>query len=506
MNAQVVKANLHQSPFTTVVRAALIATTIVSLFVLAFTWPTKAYDPKDLPVSVSGPSEMVDQLKTNVDEKSDGAITFIDASNRDDAVQQIKERKSYGAIVLSKDGAPEVLTAPAANTAASNMLSGLAQQITVQTQTKIAEAQTSGLKQGIEKGTAGVKALQEQVDGAQKAADAGDAKVKEAQASLENLRPQLAESKAQATVAEQQIDSLSEAADGKGEAADLARAQTETLQRTADDAKKRTEDLQTRITNAEGVVSSGGGPEAQAARGALEKLNPKLAEAKGKVAQAQGQLESLGKQQEQHKATTATVTNVVDLSENDSTGAGLSVASFPLVLAGMIGGIMMLTLVQGLWSRLAASFIYSVLSGLMITLILHTWFGFVQGNFALLWLAFVVSGLATSLFIIGAGSLLGFGPGMAIGAITTMLLGNPLSGASSPWEFLPKPWGAMGQHMVPGASARLLRSISYFPDANTAPQWITLLVWCAVGLALAFAGYAIAKKNKHKAEPMVVEV
>ncbi|SIK57490.1 Uncharacterised protein [Mycobacteroides abscessus subsp. abscessus] len=54
--------------------------------------------------------------------------------------------------------------------------------------------------------------------------------------------------------------------------------------------------------------------------------------------------------------------------------------------------------------------------------------------------------------------------------------------------------------------SRLLRSISYFPDANTAPQWITLLVWCAVGLALAFAGYAIAKKNKHKSEPMVVEV
>lgn len=54
------------------------------------------------------------------------------------------------------------------------------------------------------------------------------------------------------------------------------------------------------------------------------------------------------KQQEQRKATTATVTSVVDLSENDSTGAGLTVASFPLVLAGMISGIMMLTLVQGL--------------------------------------------------------------------------------------------------------------------------------------------------------------
>lgn len=54
--------------------------------------------------------------------------------------------------------------------------------------------------------------------------------------------------------------------------------------------------------------------------------------------------------------------------------------------------------------------------------------------------------------------------------------------------------------------SRLLLSISYFPDANTAPQWITLLVWCAVGLILALIGYAVAKKNKHKTEPMVVEV
>ena len=66
----------------------------------------------------------------------------------------------------------------------------------------------------------------------------------------------------------------------------------------------------------------------------------------------------------------------------------------------------------------------------------------------------------------------------------------------------------MGQHMVPGASAHLLRSISYFyfPDASTAPQWSTLLVWCAAGLILTLAGYAVAKKNKHKADPIVEEI
>ena len=132
-----------------------------------------------------------------------------------------------------------------------------------------------------------------------------------------------------------------------------------------------------------------------------------------------------------HEKTTAKVTDVVTLSEDDSNGAGLAVSSFPLVMAGMIGGIMMLTLVKGFFSRILTSTIYAALSGLTITLILHTWFGFVQGNFGLLWLAFAVSSMATSFFIIGVGSLLGFGPGMALGAIFTMFLGNPLSGATS---------------------------------------------------------------------------
>lgn len=197
---------------------------------------------------------------------------------------------------------------------------------------------------------------------------------------------------------------------------------------------------------------------------------------------------------------------MVELSEDDSTGAGLTVAAFPLVIGGMLGGILMLTLVQGTWSRLAASSLYAVVGGLILTLILHSWFSFLEGNFGLLWLAFIISNMATSFFIIGAGTLLGKDAGIAIGALTTMLIGNPISGASSPWEFIVSPWSAIGQHMVPGASARLLRSLSYFPDASTAGQWTTLIVWALVGLALAGAGYALALKNKGKSAPAHKEV
>jgi len=185
---------------------------------------------------------------------------------------------------------------------------------------------------------------------------------------------------------------------------------------------------------------------------------------------------------------TVTVTAVVPFSDADPTGSGLVAASFPLTMGGMLGGILVSLLVVGVIRRLAALAGFAVATGLVLTLILQTWFGFLQGSFLLNALAVALSVLGTSAFIVGCTSLIGR-PGIAIGAVVTMLVGNPLGAAAVPWQFVVEPWGAVGQFLVPGASNTLIRSLSYFPEADTSAQWGVLAGWAIVGLVLAIAGH-----------------
>lgn len=183
-----------------------------------------------------------------------------------------------------------------------------------------------------------------------------------------------------------------------------------------------------------------------------------------------------------------TVTPVVEFSDADPTGSGLVAAAFPLTMGGMLGGILVSLLVVGVIRRLVALAGFAIATGLVLTLILQTWFGFLQGPFLLNALAVAMSVLATSAFIVGCTSLIGR-PGIAIGAVVTMLVGNPLGAAAVPWQFVVEPWGAIGQLLVPGASNTLIRSLSYFPDADTSAQWWVLVLWAVVGLVLAIAGH-----------------
>jgi|GEM_PF-5691591 len=89
----------------------------------------------------------------------------------------------------------------------------------------------------------------------------------------------------------------------------------------------------------------------------------------------------------------------------------------------------------------------------------------------------------------------------AAGGDPTKLIANPNAAVATPWQFLPEPWGAIGQLFVPGASNWLLRSVNYFPDASDAQQWLVLLGWIVLGLALA----AIAAARTRKALAVVEE-
>ena len=358
----------ERSSWIKVISTSLLASLIVALVILAFTWPTKTMEAKNLPVSIAGPEVTVSQFEQSLKDKGIETFELKQASSREEAEQQIKQRETYGAIIFTEGAAPEVLTAPAANAAATQMLNGVATQLNTQIQQEALTAKTEALTQ---------------------------------------------------------------------------------------------------------AVQAGGEQGAQAA----------------------AQLEQMKAQAEQTSAMAVKTTTVVPLSESDSSGTGLTIAAFPLVMGGTIGGVLSLNLIKGTWRRFATATLYAVIAGAVTALILSTWFGFIPGDFATLWAAFTATYLATASFMIGMGALLGPTAGLGLSAVVTMFIGNPISGATMPSVFLPGAWGQIGQMLVPGASSTLLRSIAYFPEVATSDQWLVLGSWIAFGLLAGVIGWALKERR-----------
>lgn len=362
-----------RSSWLKVITTSVLSSLVVALIVLAFTWPTKTMEAKNLPVSIAGPEVTVSQFEQSLKDQGIETFDLKQASSRKEAEQQIKQRETYGAIIFTEGAAPEVLTAPAANAAATQMLNGVATQLNAQIQQKALAAKTEALTQ---------------------------------------------------------------------------------------------------------AVQTGGEQGAQAA----------------------AQLEQMKVQAEQASAMAVKTTVVVPLSENDSSGSGIAISAFPLVIGGILGGSFSVLRVNGTWRRFATATLYSVIGGALTALILNVWFGIIPGDFATLWAAFGATYLATAFFIVGVGALSSPLIGLAVGAVITMFIGNPISGASMPSAFLPGAWGQIGQMMVPGASSTLLRSIAYFPEAATSGQWLVLGSWIAFGLLTGVIGWAVKERRTAKVE------
>jgi len=97
--------------------------------------------------------------------------------------------------------------------------------------------------------------------------------------------------------------------------------------------------------------------------------------------------------------------------------------------------------------------------------------------------------MAVSAPICGLGALVG-PAGVGLGALLVFFFGNPISGLTTAPELLPKPWGAIGQLLPPGAGGSLLRSVAFFDGARSAgPLWV-LIGWGLAGLALTAIGRA----------------
>ncbi|MGW6625723.1 hypothetical protein ACWF99_31315 [Nocardia sp. NPDC055002] len=179
----------------------------------------------------------------------------------------------------------------------------------------------------------------------------------------------------------------------------------------------------------------------------------------------------------------APVEDVIAIDSDDQRGAGFGSMVLPLVMSGMAAGILLTLLVPAFGSRLAGLAAFGIAGGLLSTLIFHTWLSILPGSYLELAAIAGLASFTVAAVIVGLAAAIGR-PGIGLGALTMLLVGNPFSAATSAPELLPQPWGSIGQLLPPGAAASLLRSVAYFDGAGALAPLTVLLAWAAGGVAL----------------------
>jgi hypothetical protein len=184
------------------------------------------------------------------------------------------------------------------------------------------------------------------------------------------------------------------------------------------------------------------------------------------------------------------VSDVVPLPAGDPRGLVLPSALLPLTICGVIMA-SVIGLVLGFrpaWRQVMALIVVSATAGLGAYLIAQGFLGALPHEAVATWAALSLTVLAIGATTAGLIALIG-APGLGLGILAMIFIGNPFSGATSAPELLPAPVGAIGQWLPPGAGASLLRSTAYFGGHGAAGHLTVLLVWIAAGLAAIVAGH-----------------
>ncbi|MEV6062558.1 hypothetical protein [Nocardia asteroides] len=201
----------------------------------------------------------------------------------------------------------------------------------------------------------------------------------------------------------------------------------------------------------------------------------------------------------------APVQDVIATDPDDPRGAGFGSMVLPLVMSGIAAGVLLTMLVPGFGARLAGLVTFGIAGGLLSTLIFHTWLSIVPGSYLELAAIAGLAAFTVSTTIVGLAAAIGR-PGIGLGALLMLLIGNPFSAATSAPELLPQPWGTIGQLCPPGAAASLLRSVAYFDGAGALAPLTVLLTWSAAGLALLGLGALRARNTVSSASAAPVPV
>ena len=226
--------------------------------------------------------------------------------------------------------------------------------------------------------------------------------------------------------------------------------------------------------------------------------SPAVATALGEVAQSLGEPPASG-------PGVVEAVDVVPTTTDDPHGIGIALSPLPLIIGAILSAVLLGAAVGSLRARVTGSLLFAALGGLVSAAVLQSWLGSLAGSY-LANAAVLALGLAAiSLTMVGLRSLAG-AKGLAAGAVTMVLLGNPLSGLNSAPELLPIGWGTVGQLLPPGATGQLLKSVAFFDGARATGPLVVLLAWAASGLLLTAAARSRGEHAAaaHSAEPQLL--
>ncbi|MFG2335590.1 hypothetical protein [Streptomyces yangpuensis] len=169
-------------------------------------------------------------------------------------------------------------------------------------------------------------------------------------------------------------------------------------------------------------------------------------------------------------------------------------------MGGLLSALLLTGRVHGTARRVAGALAFAISGGLAVAAILQFWLGSLAGSYLANTGAIALAIAATSLSIIGLQSLLGYA-GFGLGAVTMMLIGNPLSGTSTAPEMLPGWSGTLGRLLPPGAGGQLLRSTAFFDGRGATHSVLVLVTWLGFGVALCLAGGLPERTRRRAAVP-----
>ncbi|TCJ92924.1 MULTISPECIES: ABC transporter permease [Dermacoccus] len=183
-----------------------------------------------------------------------------------------------------------------------------------------------------------------------------------------------------------------------------------------------------------------------------------------------------------------TYQELAPLPAKDPMGTAMTSAGLPLIFGGMATSAALFFTFRGSFARRALGVVgVATLGGLLAAWMLTSWLDAVDCSFWKLALAFGLGIAAIGFTVLGLAKNLG-PAGFGLGAVAMLFISNPISGLATGPQWLPHPWGTIGQFLPVGAAGTALRSVAYFDGRGASQAWIVLLCWAFGGFVLLSLG------------------
>jgi len=194
-----------------------------------------------------------------------------------------------------------------------------------------------------------------------------------------------------------------------------------------------------------------------------------------------------------------TYEDLAPMTNEDPTGVTITSLALPLAFGGNVSAVLLITLLRkSPWLRMLGAALMSLASGLAITALLQFGFHTIDGGFWMTTGALTLGIAAISLTVIGAKDLLGYA-GLGLGGFLILFISNPLSGIATGPQWLPAPWGEIGQLMPIGAAGTAMRSAVFFNGAGAGQAVIVLTCWALAGLVMSALGTRLTARRERTA-------